>query len=150
MNKYFVLIFISLLIGHSGCNENEIQQKVDSELLDPYLNLILTAKYNEAYNTYTSDFYKKHNSYDTYLKSYNDNISKRGQLAGYEKGLIRVYYSIGKNPEIKYEVGLKFQDEKYAKAVIYTITQNADGRYLLDAGWFNNRYSIADGLDGPF
>jgi hypothetical protein len=57
--------------------------------------------------------------------------------------------TLGKD-EIRGEISFHFQNEKYAKPILFLISQNEKGKYLIDAAWHHNKFSNPDGLDGPF
>jgi len=139
-----------LLFLSSACNEDQVAIQVEKELIKPYFQLVAQEKYKEAYITFTSDFYKKHSSFEVYLDSYKKNKAKRGELTKYSVNVIRLYSNLFGKDEVRAEIAFYFQNEKYAKPILFIIKQNEQGKYLIDAGWHHNKFSAPDGLDGPF
>lgn len=146
--KFLFVLFIGIFT--LSCNEAEIQKQIDAELIQPYFELIKAEKYEDAYQKFTNDFYKKNNSLADFTNSYRQNTQKRGEFIGFQTGLFRVQYSLGGGNEIRYEVDLQFKNEEIPKAVIYTIRQDDQSKYSIEVGWHNKRYQIPDGIDGPF
>ncbi len=134
----------------SACGEKQVATQVESELIKPYFQLLTQEKYKEAYTTFTSDFYKNNSSFEVYFDSYKKNKAKRGKLKQYSIHNIALSYNLFGKDEIRGEIAFHFQNEKYAKPILFLISQNEKGIYLIDAAWHHNKFSNPDGLDGPF
>ncbi len=141
-------LFLGFLF--TACNEKEVVAEVEAQVIKPYVDLLLQEKFEDAYAGFTSDKYKKYNALDDYVKSYQANFEKRGPLEGFEKTRIHLIANLFGKDEVIAELAFKFKNDKYAKPVMLTISQNDQGQYKIDAGWFNKRVAVPDGLDGPF
>lgn len=152
MKKYILqsLVGVFVLVVCGGCDEKEVAIQVENELIKPYFQLVIQEKYKEAYTTFTSDFYKKHSSFEVYLNSYKKNKVKRGKLTKYSVNAIRLYSNLFGKDEVRGEIAFHFQNEKYTKPILFIIKQDEKGKYLIDAAWHHNKFSVPDGLDGPF
>ncbi|MFN4147161.1 MAG: hypothetical protein ACK4GN_15145 [Runella sp.] len=145
----FLLLYSSCLFL-AGCNEEETQQTIDQQLIAPYFALIKQGKYEEAYQSYTSDNYKKYSSLKDYTESYQKNIAKRGGLESYSIHKVQYLTQLFGKDEIRGEISFRFKNEKYAKPILFIISQYPNGKYLIDAAWHDKKYANSDGLDGPF
>ena len=150
--KYVFFLMLSILFF--SCNEEEIQTKVNTTLLDPYFALIAKGNYKEAYDTYTSEKYKKYISFEEYEKSHKGNVIKRGTFTKYHQGKFKGIYGIsGKLKEIEYEIGLQYKNQINTICAVFFISPANENSFLIDAGWHNKRLCVPenDGSDsGPF
>ena len=153
MHRKFIRLgcFAALLTACLACGEDALQSEVDSRLLASYFQLVQNGDYNSAYQTYPSPKYRNHTTLEEYKNSYLSNIAKKGPLEKYEIIHVRRYKNIfGAPDEYRAEVYFFFEKAKNAKPITFILSSPAEGTFLIDAGWHNPKYSIPDGLDGPF
>lgn len=147
--KRCITVVLLVLICFA-CNQEEVSNQVEKEVIMPYFQLLQQEKYQEAYTHFTSDFYKKHSSWEVYRKSYQDNITKRGKLEKYSFKNVSYISSLFGKDEITVHLFFKFKNEPFSKPILLVLSQNEQGKYLIDAAWHHNKYAAPDGLDGPF
>ncbi len=146
--KTIPLLILTLLLF--GCNEKEVADQIEKEVFTPYFSLLKNERYREAYETYTSDKYKKYNFLADFENSYTENVNRRGPLESHEIRLTRYLATIFGEDEVRSEVFLQFQKENNAKPVLYILSEGGDGKFYIDSGWHHTKYAAPDGFDGPF